>query len=61
MKRLILGMNTKETVVVTCSCGKKFELRSATTQGCKKIVFDAPKETKIARKQEKTRLIEEGS
>ena len=58
MKRLVLGMSDKEAIMVTCSCGKKFELRSPAKSGCKKIVVDAPKETKIHREPKKVRLIE---
>ena len=58
MERLKLGTSAKEVIIVTCSCGKEFELRSPAKSGCKKIVMDAPKETKIRREPEKVRLIE---
>lgn len=58
MKRLMLRTNKKEAIVVTCSCGKKFELRLPAKSGAKQIVVDAPEETKIHREPEKVRLIE---
>lgn len=58
MSELVLGTKTGETIVVTCSCGEKFNFRTPPKDACRQICIDAPPETAIHREPKKVRLIE---